>query len=98
MKPRSATSPDCALPGECAPVTSRCELHLQAAPYYRYAPMSDPALVQLSLSEAAAMLRRRRISPVELAEAVLTRAAALNPTLNAFTTLVPPEQVLAAAR
>jgi aspartyl-tRNA(Asn)/glutamyl-tRNA(Gln) amidotransferase subunit A len=38
------------------------------------------------------------VSPVELAEAVLAQVERLNPMLNAFTTLVPREQVLAAAR
>ena len=60
--------------------------------------MADAALVRLSLAEAADGIRRRALSPVELAEAVLARIDALNPTLNAFTTLVPREQVLAPAR
>src|SRR2546421_2413505 len=60
--------------------------------------MADAALVRLSLAEAADGIRRRALSPVALAEAVLARIDALNPTLNAFTTLVPREQVLAPAR
>src|SRR5205809_806596 len=60
--------------------------------------MADAALVRLSLAEAADGIRRRALSPVELAEAVLAQIDALNPTLNAFITLVPREQVLAAAR
>jgi aspartyl-tRNA(Asn)/glutamyl-tRNA(Gln) amidotransferase subunit A len=57
----------------------------------------DTALVRLSLAEAADLLRRRELSPVELTEAVLARIDALEPVLNAFTTLAPREQVLAAA-
>src|SRR5437867_7051432 len=60
--------------------------------------MADAALVRLSLAEAADGIRRRALSPVELAEAVLAQIDALSPTLNAFTTLVPREQVLAPAR
>src|SRR6266403_282519 len=60
--------------------------------------MADAALVRLSLVEAADRIRRCALSPVELAEAVLAQIDALNPTLNAFTTLVPREQVLAPAR
>src|SRR5881628_498561 len=60
--------------------------------------MADPALLRLSLAEAADRIRRRALSPVALAEAVLAQIDALSPTLNAFTTLVPREQVLAPAR
>src|SRR5437867_11515418 len=60
--------------------------------------MADRALLRLSLAEAADRIRRRALSPVELTEAVLAQIDALNPTLNAFTTLAPREQVLAAAR
>jgi aspartyl-tRNA(Asn)/glutamyl-tRNA(Gln) amidotransferase subunit A len=54
-------------------------------------------LVGLGLAEAAELLRRRDVSPVELTRAVLARIEALDPKLNTFTTLVPREQVLAAA-
>src|SRR5438445_767837 len=60
--------------------------------------MADTAPLRLSLAEAADRIRRRALSPVELTEAVLAQIDALNPTLNAFTTLAPREQVLAAAR
>jgi aspartyl-tRNA(Asn)/glutamyl-tRNA(Gln) amidotransferase subunit A len=58
--------------------------------------MSDPA--RLSLADAADLMRRRRLSPVELTEAVMARIDALQPVLNAFTTLAPREAILAAAR
>src|SRR5207245_2621204 len=60
--------------------------------------MADAALVRLSLVEAADRVRRRPLAPVALAEAVLAQMDTLNPTLNAFITLVPREQVLAPAR
>src|SRR2546422_2870530 len=60
--------------------------------------MPDLTLLRLSLAEAADRLHRRALSSVELTEAVLAQINALNPTLNAFTTLVPREQVLRAAR
>src|ERR1051325_7732807 len=60
--------------------------------------MPDAALLRLSLAEAADRIRRRALSPVALIEAVLAQIYALNPALNAFTTLVPREQVLAGAR
>src|SRR2546428_12946108 len=59
--------------------------------------MPDSALLRLSLAEAADGIRRRALSPVALTEAVLAQIDALNPALNAFTTLVPREQVLAGA-
>jgi aspartyl-tRNA(Asn)/glutamyl-tRNA(Gln) amidotransferase subunit A len=58
----------------------------------------DDRLTSLTLTEAAALLRRRAISPVELATAVLERIAALEPILHAFATLADPEEVRAAAR
>src|SRR2546430_3492796 len=60
--------------------------------------MPDATLLRLSLAEAADRIRRRALAPVALIEAVLAQIDALNPVLNAFTTLVPRAQVLAAAR
>jgi aspartyl-tRNA(Asn)/glutamyl-tRNA(Gln) amidotransferase subunit A len=50
-----------------------------------------------SLAELGERLRRRELSPVELAEDTLERAAALNPRLNCFITLIG-EEALGAAR
>ncbi|WP_433617026.1 amidase [Dactylosporangium sp. CA-139114] len=50
-----------------------------------------PATVQLEL------LRRRKVSAVELTRAHLARITRINPAINAFVYLVPAEQVLAAA-
>jgi aspartyl-tRNA(Asn)/glutamyl-tRNA(Gln) amidotransferase subunit A len=51
--------------------------------------MSDPT--DLSIAEAAALIQRRALSPVELAEAHLERIAALDPALHAFITLTADE-------
>jgi aspartyl-tRNA(Asn)/glutamyl-tRNA(Gln) amidotransferase subunit A len=51
----------------------------------------------LSIAEAAAAIRARKLSPVELTRHCLARIAKLNPTLNAFIT-VTAEQALADAK
>jgi aspartyl-tRNA(Asn)/glutamyl-tRNA(Gln) amidotransferase subunit A len=48
-------------------------------------------LTALSLSDAGELLRTRRVSPVELANACLARIDRLNPTLNAFITVTPDQ-------
>lgn len=57
--------------------------------------MSD--LTRLSAAELRTRIAARELSPVDLTEAVLARAEALQPVLNCFITLVP-EQARAAAR
>ncbi len=47
--------------------------------------MSNDDLLYLSASEAAALFRARKLSPVELVRAQIARAEALNPRLKAFT-------------
>src|SRR5271155_5329460 len=54
-------------------------------------------LTYLPALQMAGMIRRKQVSPVELAQAHLDRAAELQPKLNAFTALYP-ERVLAEAR
>jgi aspartyl-tRNA(Asn)/glutamyl-tRNA(Gln) amidotransferase subunit A len=54
-------------------------------------------LTRLSATEAAAAIRRRRLSPAELTEAVLAAAERTQPTLNAFVTIAA-EQARSAAR
>ncbi len=44
-------------------------------------------MIDLSISEAAELLRRKKISPVQLATACLDRVERLNPVLNAFITV-----------
>ncbi len=57
----------------------------------------DLDLCYLTIAEAARLLRERQLSPVELTEAVLLRARAVQPKLNAFIELAE-EQAIAAAR
>lgn len=59
--------------------------------------MPPDDLVYLALSEAADLVRRRTVSPVELTLAALERIERLNPVLNAFIT-VTAELALADAR
>src|SRR5262249_23630361 len=54
-------------------------------------------LCWVSISELVPMIRRRQVSPVEVAEAALARVAALNARLLGFCT-IDPERVLAQAR
>src|ERR1700730_10028499 len=54
-------------------------------------------MIDLSISEAAELLRRKKISPVDLATACLDRIERLNPVLNAFIT-VTHEGTMAQAR
>lgn len=60
------------------------------------ASSSEPLWTQ-SVIELARMLRERRVSAVELAEELLKRIEALNPTLHAYVA-VDPEVTLAQAR
>ncbi|HVB18606.1 MAG TPA: amidase family protein, partial [Stellaceae bacterium] len=55
----------------------------------------------LTIAEAARLIERRRLSPVELTEALIARIEALDPQLNAFLLPTPDkarEQARAAER
>jgi aspartyl-tRNA(Asn)/glutamyl-tRNA(Gln) amidotransferase subunit A len=54
-------------------------------------------MIDISISEAAELLRQKKISPVDLATACMNRIERLNPVLNAFIT-VTRESALAQAR
>ncbi len=54
-------------------------------------------MIELSISEAAELLRQKKISPVDLTTACLDRIERLNPVLNAFIT-VTDESAMAQAR
>lgn len=60
-------------------------------------PLPGNELCYLSIREASQLLRRRKISPVELLNATLERIERLNPELNAFIT-VAAERALEDAR
>jgi aspartyl-tRNA(Asn)/glutamyl-tRNA(Gln) amidotransferase subunit A len=66
---------------------------------YNQGAHADPkrGITQLSLSEAAKLLRDKKVSPVELTNECLRRIERLNPKLNAFIT-VTAESALAEAR
>jgi Asp-tRNA(Asn)/Glu-tRNA(Gln) amidotransferase A subunit family amidase len=51
--------------------------------------MKNADLIRESLGTIAARIRKRDVSPVEVAEAYLERIAQLNPELNAIVTLAP---------
>src|SRR2546426_536298 len=61
------------------------------------APSAGEALVALGIRDASDLIRKRKISPVELTRAYLTRIERLNPSLNAFIT-VTAESALADAK
>lgn len=58
---------------------------------------SGSGLTSLSLSEAAELVRSKKVSPVDLARACLSRIEQLNPALNAFITITA-DAALAQAR
>jgi Asp-tRNA(Asn)/Glu-tRNA(Gln) amidotransferase A subunit family amidase len=60
--------------------------------------MSGSELLRLGLAEASSLIQRGALSPVDLARAVVAQIERLNPELNAYTTVVPPDVVLAEAR
>ena len=49
--------------------------------------MASDEVCWLSATELAAAIRRKKLSPVEVIGAVLSRIERLNPTLNAFCTV-----------
>jgi len=50
----------------------------------------------LTIADAARLIERRRLSPVELSDALIARAEALDPQLNAF--LLPTPEKARASR
>ena len=67
-----------------------------SSPGQEFAPPSE-ALAFLSIERASALIRTKKVSPVELTQAYLSRIERLNPQLNAFIT-VTAESALAEAR
>ena len=50
-------------------------------------------LHRLTIVDAARLIEHRRLSPVELTDALLARIAALDPQLNAFLLLTPEKEI-----
>ena len=48
--------------------------------------MADTALHDLTLAQAAALIKARKLSPVEYTRALIARTDALDPQLNAYIT------------
>jgi len=59
--------------------------------------MASTDLAFTPATQLSALLRAKKLSPVELTRAVLERVERLNPVVNAFCTLTA-DQALAAAR
>jgi amidase len=59
--------------------------------------MTDEEICFAQASELVSLIRRRKVSPLEVVRAVLARIEKVNPVLNAYCT-VAAEQALAAAR
>jgi len=53
--------------------------------------MASDELCWLSATDLAALIRRRKVSPVEVVDAVLERIERLNPQLNAYVTVTADE-------
>ncbi|MBI5759609.1 MAG: amidase, partial [Planctomycetales bacterium] len=60
--------------------------------------MPHDELAFLSAVELAAMIRTRKVSPVEVTKAVLARIERHNPALNAFVTMHAEEALCSAAK
>lgn len=78
------------------PEPRACKASLLASAVRGIAPPSD-ALTFLSIQSASALVRAKKVSPVELTQACLSRIERLNPQLNAFIT-VTADSALAEAR
>ena len=59
--------------------------------------MESSELCYLSAGQLSRLIRRKKLSPVEIVEACLSRIESVEPALNSFITLLP-DQALAAAR
>ena len=53
--------------------------------------MTTPDLVWIPATELAALIRSKKVSPVEVVDAVLARVERLNPTLNCFAAVTAEE-------
>jgi aspartyl-tRNA(Asn)/glutamyl-tRNA(Gln) amidotransferase subunit A len=81
------------------PQGAKCSGQTPPLPHYlaEAHSMSDSKLLSLSISELAPLIRQRKVSPVEVTQAVLDRAETLGPRLASIITLLKDE-ALAQAR
>ncbi|HKO04355.1 MAG TPA: amidase [Candidatus Acidoferrales bacterium] len=86
-----------ALGAAAASAIPHLDLALGAKPLGHRHSLADAGLTFQSLSEVSQLVRNKKVSPVELAQACLARIEQLNPGLNAFIT-VTAESALAEAR
>src|SRR6266581_4739853 len=86
-----------ALAGAAGTVIPPIALTANSAGLQSGAAANNASLSRLTLFEASKLVRARKISPVELATACLSRIEQFNPKLNAFIT-VTADSALAEAR
>jgi aspartyl-tRNA(Asn)/glutamyl-tRNA(Gln) amidotransferase subunit A len=56
--------------------------------------MSETDLAWFPATELAALVRSRRVSPIEIVDAVWARIEAVEPRINAFTTILAESELL----
>ncbi len=79
------------------PPSRRCALNVKrlitspllrsVSPKLKIGVMEKPDLAFLTIAEASRLIRARKLSPIELTEALLSRISLLDPQVNAFITL-----------
>src|SRR5262249_22769150 len=88
-----------ALAGTCGALVAgaRLEASERARSVDSGSAKQSAGLTKLTLDEASQLVRKKKVSPVELTKACLARIEQLNPALNAFITITA-ESALAEAR
>src|SRR5262245_21868892 len=61
-------------------------------------PAAAPSITALSVTETARLIRRKKLSPVEVVKAYLDRIETVEPRLNAFATLASEQAIAQACR
>jgi len=86
-----------ALAGTAGSLIARIDIKAGHAHIFPQQKPQGLSLTKLTLSEASELVRSKKISPVELTQACLSRIEQINPKLNAFVT-VTADSALAQAR
>jgi aspartyl-tRNA(Asn)/glutamyl-tRNA(Gln) amidotransferase subunit A len=79
-----------------APALSAVRAHA-AEPFASAAAIPDVPLYDLEVWQAADLIRRKKLSPVELAAAFIARIAATEPLIGTFANLYPEDEIMAQA-